>query len=101
MPPRACGSRSTTPARAPRRRYEDAVHPFELTRRLIEIESITDHEKAVGLFLTEYLRGLGWEVTLQEAAPERFNVAAFRGRPEVVFTTHIDTVPPYIPFRED
>jgi acetylornithine deacetylase len=77
------------------------VHPFELTRRLIEIESITDNEKGVALFLAEYLRGLGWEVSLQEAAPDRFNVTAFHGRPVLVFTTHIDTVPPYIPFRED
>jgi acetylornithine deacetylase len=77
------------------------MHPFELTRRLIEIESITDNEKAVGLFLESHLRALGWEVVLQEAAPERYNVIASCGAPEVVLTTHIDTVPPYVPFRED
>ncbi len=77
------------------------MHVFELTRRLIEIESITDNEKSVAHFLSEYLVGLGYEVNLQEAAPGRFNVQALAGTPDVVFTSHIDTVPPYLPFGED
>ncbi len=77
------------------------MHPFELTRRLVEIESITENEKAVALFLREHLAGLGYDASLQEAAPNRFNVLALAGKPDVVFTTHIDTVPPYIPFAED
>jgi acetylornithine deacetylase len=77
------------------------MHVFELTRRLIEIESITENEKAVALFLRDYLTGLKYDVSLQEAAPDRFNVVAFAGKPKVVLTTHIDTVPPYIPFHED
>src|SRR5688500_11498523 len=77
------------------------MHIFELTRRLIEIESITENEKAVAFFLRDYLTGLKYDVSLQEAAPDRFNVVAFAGQPKVVLTTHIDTVPPYIPFHED
>lgn len=77
------------------------MHPFELTRRLIEIESVTENEKKVALFLGEYLSEAGYAVTLQEVAPDRFNVLALAGQPELVFTTHIDTVPPHIPFRED
>ena len=77
------------------------MHVFELTRRLIEIESITENEKAVALFLKDFLTGLKYDVSLQEAAPDRFNVVAFAGKPKVVLTTHIDTVPPYIPFHED
>lgn len=77
------------------------LHPFELTRRLIEIESTTENEGEVAFFLEKYLEGLGWDVSLQEAAPGRFNVTALAGRPELVLTTHLDTVPPYIPFRED
>jgi acetylornithine deacetylase len=77
------------------------MHIFELVRRLIEIESITDNEKPVALFLRDYLADLRYDVSLVEAAPGRFNVQAFLGRPELVFTTHIDTVPPYVPFRED
>src|SRR5436309_9994260 len=96
--PMICAWRSKAAVRA--LRYE-AMHPFELTRRLIEIESITENEKSVALFLRDYLRGLSYDVSLQEAAPERFNVLAFAGKPELVFATHIDTVPPYLPFHED
>lgn len=77
------------------------MHIFELTRRLIEIESITENEKNVAHFLRDYLAQLNYEVSLQEAMPNRFNVLALAGQPELVFSTHIDTVPPYIPFRED
>jgi acetylornithine deacetylase len=74
---------------------------FELTRTLIEIESITGNEKQIAFFLRDYLVDLGYQVTMQEVAPERYNIQAFLGDPVVVFTTHLDTVPPYIPFRED
>jgi acetylornithine deacetylase len=77
------------------------MHLFELTRKLIEIESITGNEKQIAFFLRDYLAGLGYRVTLQEVASERFNVQAFLDDPFVVFTTHLDTVPPHIPFRED
>ncbi len=74
---------------------------YELTRRLIEIESITGNERNVGYFLKDHLVRLGYKVELQEASPGRFNVWASLGRPLVVFTTHIDTVPPFIPSGED
>ncbi len=74
---------------------------FELARKLIEIESITGNEKQVAFFLRGYLSDLGYGVTLQEVAPDRYNVQAFLGEPVVIFTTHLDTVPPYIAFRED
>ncbi len=77
------------------------MHIFELTRRLIEIESITENEKHVAFFLRDYLTQLNFQVDLHEAAPDRYNVLALAGRPELVFSTHIDTVPPYVPFRED
>ena len=77
------------------------MHPFELTRRLIDIESITENEGDVAFFLRDHLAALGWDARLEEAAPERFNVRAGDRDPVVVLTTHIDTVPPYVPFRED
>ncbi len=67
----------------------------------MEIESITGNEAAAGYFLRDYLSGLKYDVSLQEAAPNRFNVIAFAGKPELVFSTHIDTVPPYLPVAED
>jgi len=74
-----------------------------LTRRLVDIESISGNERAVGEFLLEHLSSLGYSATRMEVAPERFNVyATVPGRkPGVVFSTHMDTVPPFIPSSED
>ncbi len=77
------------------------MHVFELTRRLIEIESITGNEKDVALFLRNYLSELDYDVSLQEVAEDRWNILALAGKPELVFSTHMDTVPPYLPFNED
>ncbi|MBI2816795.1 MAG: M20/M25/M40 family metallo-hydrolase [Acidobacteria bacterium] len=74
---------------------------FRLTRDLIEIESITGNEKNVALYLRDYLAAMGADVTLQDAEPDRPNVFAQWGKPDVVLTTHLDTVPPFIASRED
>ena len=84
------------------------LDPIQLTRRLIDIESITYNEGAVGAFLAEFLasRSFAVETTSVEQAEsrgERFNVyAGAEGQvPDVVLSTHMDTVPPFIPSSED
>jgi acetylornithine deacetylase len=89
----------------------DPIDPVRLTRELCEIESTTYHEGAVGDFLADFLAQRGWEVEKtpvrqpDENATDdpRWNVyAGIAGQtPELVFSTHMDTVPPYIPFSED
>lgn len=78
---------------------------FELTRSLIDINSVTPNEREIGEFLFEYLRPLaerhGGTIERQEVGPGRNNVWAHWGDPEVVFSTHMDTVPPFIPSGED
>ena len=75
---------------------------FKLTRELIDIPSLTGDEKAVGEYLSNYLERLGYRVERQEVAPDRFNViATTEESPRVVFSTHMDTVPPFIQSRED
>jgi acetylornithine deacetylase len=75
---------------------------FDLTRQLIDIPSLTGEEGAAGSFLVTWLKGLGYSVEQQPIAPERFIVLATPGEPpRIVFSTHIDTVPPFIPSRED
>src|SRR6185295_16731399 len=74
---------------------------LELTKRLISIPSISGDEKALALFLADYLSALGFQVELQDAEPGRPNVYARRGEPDVVLSTHTDTVPPFVEFRED
>ena len=78
------------------------MNVFELTRQLIDIPSVTGEELAVGQFLAGYLEHLGYRVERQEVAPERFNViATTEAPPRIVFSTHMDTVPPFIESSED
>jgi acetylornithine deacetylase len=74
---------------------------FDLTRRLISIPSPSGEEEAVALFLADYLGQTGFHVELQPAADRRPNVYARHGDPEVVLSTHLDTVPPGLEFGED
>ena len=77
------------------------MNVFDLTKRLIEIPSISGDEKAVAGFLADYLSDTGFEVELQETDCGRPNVYARRGEPDVVFSSHTDTVPPYVELSED
>lgn len=78
---------------------------FELTRKLIDIESITGNEKQVGEAVHDLLAGLvakhGGTVERMEVEPGRDNIFAAFGEPVVTLSTHLDTVPPYFPSRED
>lgn len=78
--------------------------PVQLTRRLIDIESITYNEGAVGEFLADFLFQRGFFVEkMPVETPDRFNVYAGvkDETPDVVFSTHMDTVPPFLPSSED
>jgi acetylornithine deacetylase len=79
------------------------MDPVKLTRRLVDIESISGNEGAVGAELYEELVRLGYTTHKMPVAHERFNVVATLDDlpPQVVFSTHMDTVPPFIPSSED
>ena len=80
----------------------DPVDPVALARRLIDIDSTTGKEAEAAGELATYLRGRGYDVAEQPIAGGRFNVFASLGAPpEVVFSTHIDCVPPFFPSREE
>ncbi len=74
-----------------------------LTRRLVDIESVTGREAAAGQFLLRFLRDEGWEVAPIPVDDQRLNVFAGpkTGFPAIVFCTHMDTVPPFFPSSED
>src|SRR5580692_2719107 len=78
---------------------------FELTRALVDIESVTNNEEAVGSFLLGLLSDLtartGGSVERCPVEANRFNVFAHWGVPLVTLSTHMDTVPPFFPSRED
>jgi len=67
----------------------------------IEIPSVTGEEGDYGDALGRRLRALGFDVERQDVAPGRFNLLARAGAPELVFCTHLDTVPPFFASRQD
>lgn len=91
------------------------IDPIQLTRQLVDIDSTTYYEGAAGAFLHEFLERERYQVERMPVAQpdriltpgagegERFNIyAALPGvTPDVVLSTHMDTVPPYFGSRED
>jgi acetylornithine deacetylase len=81
-----------------------AMDVVALTRQLVDIESITGNEARVADVLHRELCRLGYRAGKMTVEGERCNVFATSPespRPEVVFSTHMDTVPPFIPSSED
>ena len=73
-----------------------------LTRALVDIDSTTGREGAVGRWLADHLRTRGYQVIEQPVDGDRFNIfATLGGTPRVVFSTHFDCVPPFFPSRVD
>jgi acetylornithine deacetylase len=77
----------------------DPVDPIALARRLIDIDSTTGREGEAARGLATYLRGRGYSVLEQPVIADRINVIAAVGEPALVFSTHIDCVPPFFPSR--
>jgi acetylornithine deacetylase len=75
---------------------------LELTKKLVNIPSVTGSEEEIAGFLSDYLRGQKYEVRDQEIDGRRRNILALLGpKPRVMFCTHMDTVPPFFEARED
>src|SRR4051794_1779248 len=76
----------------------------QLTRALVDIESTTGNEAQAGEFLLKYLSELGYWTEKMPVERHRFNVWAAppeHPSPAIVFSTHMDTVPPFIASSED
>lgn len=76
-------------------------------RDIVRISSVTEHEKGVGEFVSSFLSSRNFTVEKQIVTPrsdteeERSNIFAYVGEnrfPEVLLTSHLDTVPPFIPY---
>jgi acetylornithine deacetylase len=68
-----------------------------LSAELLGIPSSTGAEQGAVDFVSRWLVSRGWNVNLQEVTRGRANVWASRGSGGVTLSTHLDTVPPYIP----
>jgi len=78
---------------------------YALTRELVDIPSVSGDEFAIGTWLFNHLSTLavlhGGRVERMDVEAGRFNVLAAWGSPLVTLSTHMDTVPPFFPSRED
>jgi len=79
------------------------MDPVSLTKALVSLETPTGRESAATALLYSVLRGAGYTVIRQPlgGGEGRENLYAFRRPPALVFSTHLDCVPPHLPFRED
>jgi acetylornithine deacetylase len=77
------------------------MDPLPLLRALVALDTPTGAEGPATDLLDHALAQLGWRVQRQPVAPGRDNLFAWREPPELVFTTHLDCVPPHLPLRED
>jgi len=74
------------------------------TRQLVDIQSVTGNEGPMGDFLHGELGRRGFQAEKVPVEGTRCNVFATardQPRPAIVFSTHMDTVPPFIPSSED
>jgi len=75
---------------------------LKLTIELMKIPSVSGQEERIGYFLRDYLKSLGWQVELQSVSESQNNLIAYLNEtPKVFLSTHMDTVPPFIPPHED
>jgi acetylornithine deacetylase len=81
-----------------------AMDLVALTRRLVDIESISGNEGSVADAVLRELSQLGYRIKKIPVEGERYNVFGSlpqQSHPRVVFSTHMDTVPPFMPSSED
>ncbi len=84
--------------------YSLHMNVIKFTRELVDIESISGNEAQVGEFLCGELEKLGMSCEKGPVEDRRNNVWASwpeETRPALVFSTHMDTVPPHISSSED
>ncbi|KAI1336387.1 hypothetical protein F5Y15DRAFT_205468 [Xylariaceae sp. FL0016] len=84
----------------------DSGKVIDLLKTLMNIESTSEKELEIGIYLEQYMQSLGYTV---ERIPiskgsTRHNVYAYLGQQRknrLLVTAHMDTVPPHIPFSID
>jgi acetylornithine deacetylase len=77
------------------------VDVVALAAELLAIPSTTRDEGAAVDFVARWLVARDWNVTVQEVTPGRGNIWASRKGGGVTLSTHLDTVPPYVPPRRE
>jgi acetylornithine deacetylase len=80
----------------------DKIDIIKLARSLIDIDSTSGQETDACKWLGNWLRDRNYQVVEQPVSTDRFNIiATLNSSPDVVFSTHIDCVPPFFASREE
>lgn len=79
----------------------EVIDPVDLAARLMEIESTSGREGPVMDWVHSFLSGRDWTVQRIPVSSGRDDIFATAGSitPRVILSTHLDTVPPFIPPR--
>jgi acetylornithine deacetylase len=77
------------------------LDPVALARRFVDIPSLTGGEAGMAAACAAELELAGFAVQRLPVQGERANVLAMLGPPRVLLCTHLDTVPPHLPARDD
>src|SRR5204863_1627714 len=77
----------------------DLTDVVRVTSELVDIDSTTGREGDVVLWAATLLSQAGYEVVQQVVQDSRRNLYAAFGQADVVFSTHLDCVPPFVPSR--
>jgi len=77
------------------------MDPIQLAKKLIRVPSLTGEEARIFEVLAYILYKAGYRTHAIWTAKGRPNLIAYKGKPDIIFCSHLDTVPPYIGLRED
>ena len=77
--------------------HPDPERIAQWTLQLCQVDSTTGHEARMIPTLTAMFRNLGARILWQSVEGGRCNLLATWGDPKLLFTTHLDTVPPFLP----
>lgn len=77
------------------------ISPISLSKALISISSLTGHEERISKFLGKLLKENGFRIKYIYSESRRPNLFAYTNKPKILFCSHLDTVAPYFPFREN
>jgi acetylornithine deacetylase len=92
------GVRSSRMHNAKGQDMDDTTTPADIALDLMAVDSTSGREGEVIALAERLLAALGWQVTRIDVSAGRHALLAHSGRGiDVTLSTHLDTVPPYIP----
>jgi acetylornithine deacetylase len=70
---------------------------YKFLEETLAIDSTSERENDVAMYIKEHFHPEGSELEIQETKDGRLNLFFKWGQPKIIFCSHMDTVPPFIP----